>query len=102
MGLEVYYPRYDAVTIEYLMAVIRRYQLVPTGGTDFHGPRAGYPRPGRHLRADEGGPEAARGVAGGLLTGTVIVPERSAVGWTDRPRTWPTTPIAWRTSSLSR
>jgi predicted metal-dependent phosphoesterase TrpH len=43
MGLEVYYPRYDAVTTEYLMAVIRRYQLVPTGGTDFHGLRAGYP-----------------------------------------------------------
>jgi hypothetical protein len=43
MGLEVYYPRYDAVTTEYLMAVIRRYQLVPTGGTDFHGLRTGYP-----------------------------------------------------------
>ena len=43
IGLEVYYPRYDAVTIEYLMAVIRRYQLLPTGGTDFHGLRAGYP-----------------------------------------------------------
>jgi predicted metal-dependent phosphoesterase TrpH len=43
MGLEVYYPRYDAVTTQYLMAIIRRYQLLPTGGTDFHGLRAGYP-----------------------------------------------------------
>jgi predicted metal-dependent phosphoesterase TrpH len=43
IGLEVYYPRYDAVTTEYLMAVIRRYHLVPTGGTDFHGLRVGYP-----------------------------------------------------------
>ncbi len=42
-GLEVYYPRYDAVTIEYLMAVARRHQLLPTGGTDFHGIRPGEP-----------------------------------------------------------
>lgn len=43
MGLEVYYPRYDAVTIEYLMAIARRYLLLPTGGTDFHGIRANEP-----------------------------------------------------------
>lgn len=42
-GLEVYYPRYDAVTIEYLMAVARRYHLLHTGGTDFHGIRATEP-----------------------------------------------------------
>jgi hypothetical protein len=42
-GLEVYYPRYDAVTIEYLMAVARRYHLLHTGGTDFHGIRANEP-----------------------------------------------------------
>jgi hypothetical protein len=43
MGLEVYYPRYDAVTTEYLMATARRHRLLATGGTDFHGPRADYP-----------------------------------------------------------
>lgn len=43
MGLEVYYPGYDAVTTEYLMAVARRYQLLHTGGTDFHGVRANEP-----------------------------------------------------------
>jgi len=42
-GLEVYYPRYDAITIEYLMAVARRYRLLHTGGTDFHGIRANEP-----------------------------------------------------------
>ena len=42
-GLEVYYPGYDAVTIEYLMAVARRYRLLHTGGTDFHGIRATEP-----------------------------------------------------------
>lgn len=43
MGLEVYYPGYDAVTTEYLMAVARRYKLLHTGGTDFHGVRANEP-----------------------------------------------------------
>jgi predicted metal-dependent phosphoesterase TrpH len=43
VGLEVYYPRYDAVTIEYLMAIARRYRLLHTGGTDFHGIRANEP-----------------------------------------------------------
>ena len=39
-GLEVYYRGYDAITIEYLLAATRRYGLVATGGTDFHGPRS--------------------------------------------------------------
>lgn len=43
IGLEVYYPGYDAVTIEYLMAVARRFGLLYTGGTDFHGIRATEP-----------------------------------------------------------
>ncbi len=37
MGLEVYYPSYDARTTEYLMALARKYGLLLTGGTDFHG-----------------------------------------------------------------
>jgi predicted metal-dependent phosphoesterase TrpH len=40
-GLEVYYPGYDAVTIERLLHLARRYELAPTGGTDFHGARFG-------------------------------------------------------------
>jgi 3',5'-nucleoside bisphosphate phosphatase len=36
-GLEVYYPGYDAITVEHLLAATRHYGLVATGGTDFHG-----------------------------------------------------------------
>lgn len=39
LGIEAYYPGYDAVTIEYILGVARRYGLVVTGGTDFHGLR---------------------------------------------------------------
>jgi len=42
-GLEVHYPGYDAVTVEYLMAITRRFRLVATGGTDFHGIRPTQP-----------------------------------------------------------
>lgn len=36
MGLEVYYPGYDAITIAYLLNITRRHGLLATGGTDFH------------------------------------------------------------------
>ena len=42
-GLEVYYPGYDAITIEHLLGVARRNGLLVTGGTDFHGIRANEP-----------------------------------------------------------
>ena len=42
-GLEVYYPGYDAITIEHLLGVARRNGLLVTGGTDFHGIRASEP-----------------------------------------------------------
>ncbi len=42
-GIEVYYPRYDAITVEYLLGVARRYGLLFTGGTDFHGIRPNEP-----------------------------------------------------------
>jgi len=42
-GLEVYYPGYDAITIEHLLGVARRYGLLVTGGTDFHGVRPNEP-----------------------------------------------------------
>ena len=40
LGLEVYYPTYNARTTESLMGVARRYGLLITGGTDFHGLQA--------------------------------------------------------------
>lgn len=43
LGLEAYYPGYDAVTMEYLLDVARRHNLLVTGGTDFHGTRASEP-----------------------------------------------------------
>jgi predicted metal-dependent phosphoesterase TrpH len=43
VGLEAYYRSYDAVTNEYLLGIARRYHLLVTGGTDFHGPREGQP-----------------------------------------------------------
>lgn len=42
-GLEVYYPRYDAITVEWLLGTARRYGLLVTGGTDFHGIRPNEP-----------------------------------------------------------
>jgi 3',5'-nucleoside bisphosphate phosphatase len=42
-GLEVYYTGYDAVTIELLLQMARRYGLLATGGTDFHGIRPNEP-----------------------------------------------------------
>ncbi len=36
-GLEVYYPRYTARIIERLLGLARRYGLLVTGGSDFHG-----------------------------------------------------------------
>lgn len=46
MGIEAYYPRYDAVTVEYVLAIARQHGLLVTGGTDFHGGRSGEPEPG--------------------------------------------------------
>lgn len=37
VGLEVYYPGYDETAQAYLLALAARYDLVPTGGSDFHG-----------------------------------------------------------------
>ena len=40
-GIAVYYNGYDAITIEHLLGVARRHNLIVTGGTDFHGLRQG-------------------------------------------------------------
>jgi predicted metal-dependent phosphoesterase TrpH len=36
-GLEVFYPNYDKDSIQYLLSLARRWNLVPTGGSDYHG-----------------------------------------------------------------
>jgi hypothetical protein len=38
VGLEVYYPRHTAQMIDRLLALSRQFDLVPTGGSDYHGP----------------------------------------------------------------
>jgi hypothetical protein len=38
-GLECYYPNYTAGQIDQLLAAARKWGLLVTGGTDFHGPR---------------------------------------------------------------
>jgi 3',5'-nucleoside bisphosphate phosphatase len=43
LGIETYYPNYDAVTVEYLLGIARRHGLVVTGGTDFHGSKPNEP-----------------------------------------------------------
>jgi len=42
-GIEVYYPGYDAMAIEYLLGQARRFGLLVTGGSDFHGIRPNEP-----------------------------------------------------------
>lgn len=37
MGLEVYYPDYDQVIINYYLNLAAKYELIVTGGSDFHG-----------------------------------------------------------------
>ena len=38
VGLEVYYTGYTAVMTDALLEYARRFNLVPTGGSDYHGP----------------------------------------------------------------
>jgi hypothetical protein len=37
-GLECYYGQYDQVTVARLLALARRFDLIATGGSDYHGP----------------------------------------------------------------
>jgi len=38
VGLEVYYPHHTAQMVDRLLALARRFGLIPTGGSDYHGP----------------------------------------------------------------
>jgi predicted metal-dependent phosphoesterase TrpH len=42
-GVEVYYPGYDVLAIEYLLSLARVHGLLVTGGSDFHGVRPNEP-----------------------------------------------------------
>ncbi len=37
-GLECYYGQYDEATVERLLALAKRFNLIATGGSDYHGP----------------------------------------------------------------
>ena len=52
-GLECYYGRYDDATLERLVGLANRYGLIPTGGSDYHGPNI-HPTPlgGRYVPAN--------------------------------------------------
>jgi hypothetical protein len=41
VGLEVYYNGYSPEEIRELAALARKFDLIPTGGSDFHGPDVG-------------------------------------------------------------
>jgi len=43
-GLETYYQDYDGDTIERLLSLARRHDLLPTGGSDYHGHGANHER----------------------------------------------------------
>jgi 3',5'-nucleoside bisphosphate phosphatase len=55
LGFEVYYGEYDAATHLELRAIADRWQLIPTGGSDYHG--EGF-KPGRSLGGPPVPPEA--------------------------------------------
>lgn len=38
MALECYYGEYDQATVGHLLDLARQYHLIPTGGSDYHGP----------------------------------------------------------------
>jgi len=38
VGLEVYYPGHTAAMMDQLLALARRFDLIPSGGSDYHGP----------------------------------------------------------------
>lgn len=46
MGIEVYYPEHSRSLIQRYLDLAKTYQLVATGGSDFHGPRTGRPSMG--------------------------------------------------------
>lgn len=41
MGLEVYYPAHSPSQVEHYLMLCRQYGLIPTGGSDYHGPGQG-------------------------------------------------------------
>ena len=50
-GIECYYPLHDEATVASCLALARKYALVPTGGSDYHG----RVKPKARLGAADGG-----------------------------------------------
>ncbi len=48
-GLEVYYPQHSDIQKERFLTVAREWNLIPTGGSDFHGPGRGISNPSQEL-----------------------------------------------------
>ena len=72
LGMEVYYARYDDDTVRHLARLAREYDLIPCGGSDYHGlGNSGEPLPGalgppeETIRLlEEAAAEAKSGMAG--------------------------------------
>ena len=46
MGIEAWYPTHSKSQVEKYLEIAKKYKLVPTGGSDSHGTRPGYPKIG--------------------------------------------------------
>jgi len=45
MGIETYYAEHSAAQTSEYLELCRRFDLVPTGGSDYHGPQSGRSNP---------------------------------------------------------
>jgi predicted metal-dependent phosphoesterase TrpH len=45
LGIETYYAEHSAAQVTEYLALCRRYDLVATGGSDYHGPQSGRTNP---------------------------------------------------------
>jgi predicted metal-dependent phosphoesterase TrpH len=71
-GLEVYYRSFDVATVEAVGEVARKLDLVPTGGSDYHGDTGSYAEAHAALWVP---PEVAAGIPGsGVVVGSPTQP----------------------------
>jgi len=45
LGIEVYYAEHSSAQVAAYLALCRRYDLIATGGSDYHGPQSGRANP---------------------------------------------------------
>jgi predicted metal-dependent phosphoesterase TrpH len=71
-GLEVYYRSFDVATVEAVGEVARKHDLVPTGGSDYHGDTGSYAEAHAALWVP---PDVAAGIPGsGVVVGSPTQP----------------------------